>query len=265
MRWPAMQAGGPGAVGEPAACGQVVKRASGECGQGRFTNGRQKASTIRPHPRQGSIPHLSLPRNPGLERLSSTYPQKAPDYYYLLLFLYEKQQTKPLNKRLQDCRGGRHCLSVLAALMALHLLDPLHLLLGLLAALAIVPPPLIAGRLLRLGLRRCPHFPLRRLRPRLGLLLAQGAEAVPVRSDLWPLGTFHGAGFRLGRPLPVGEILLAIRALRRERRGTGRFRGTVELPPFELRAGGLAPPLFDRRFGDRKSTRLNSSHHSISY
>src|SRR5574337_687299 len=101
--------------------------------------------------------------------------------------------------------------------MALHLLDPLHLLLGLLAALAIVPPPLIAGRLLRLGLRRCPHFPLRRLRPRLGLLLA-------------------------------------IRALRRERRGTGRFRGTVELPPFELRAGGLAPPLFDRRFGTRAET-----------
>src|SRR5690348_17844802 len=91
----------------------------------------------------------------------------------------------------------------------------------------------------------------------------------PPSSTLFPYTTL----FRSGRELrekerasrDLGELVGAGDPVGRERgarRGVGVGRAREEAPPRERRLGGRRDP---RLSPDRKSTRLNSSHPSISY
>src|SRR3712207_7117093 len=78
----------------------------------------------------------------------------------------------------------------------------------------------------------------------------------PPRSTLFPYTTLFRSP---GKTLPQGRLLLAVRLLP-ARHDRARVRRVLPQRP-RLRAGAGA----GARAGDRKSTRLNSSHANISY
>lgn len=114
------------------------------------------------------------------------------------------------------------------------------LLLLLMAASSLVPPLFRLGRSLWLG--RSAHLPLHRrlargglgLRPWVVLLLTQGAETVPVRSDLGT-GALGRPGFVLRGTLPA--LLLPVGTRGRGGSDRGLLRRPLGLASFELRAG----------------------------
>src|SRR3712207_9085634 len=96
----------------------------------------------------------------------------------------------------------------------------------------------------------------------------------PPRSTLFPYTTLFRSG-PVGRSAapPRACVMVPVSARRTGSAVSSPLTGeTVDLSqhaervlPGQLRAVVLAPPAFEQRGEDRKSTRLNSSHANISY